>query len=140
MPMVAERENPEQTADLCLQLFSALGVKGVSIQDIETAHRVPSMKPSNRPNAIVCKFVRRLAKDQVMAARTKVGRLKAEELGFAGDINVKYLNIGQFNNSLNSELPTTRDLDKLHSLYDLDLRNMAFDTDQTDNDALFFST
>ena len=57
MPMVAEREHPEQTANLCLQLFSALGVKGVSIQDIDTAHRVPSMKPSNRPNAIVCKFV-----------------------------------------------------------------------------------
>ena len=52
--------------------FSALGVKGVSIQDIDTAHRVPSMKPSNRPNAILCKFVRRLAKDKVMAARKKV--------------------------------------------------------------------
>ena len=93
MPMVAEREHPEQTANLCLQLFSALGVKGVSIQDIDTAHRVPSMKPSNRPNAIVCKFVRRLAKDQVMAARKKVGGLKAKELGFAADINVKCLNI-----------------------------------------------
>ena len=93
MPMVAEREHPEQTANLCLQLFSALGVKGVSIQDIDTAHRVPSMKPSNRPNAIVCKFVRRLAKDQVMVARKKVGGLKAEELGFATDIIVKYLNI-----------------------------------------------
>ena len=65
----------------------------MSIQDINTAHRVPSMKPSNRPNAIVCKFVRRLAKEQVMAARKKVGGLKAEELGFAADINVKYLNI-----------------------------------------------
>ena len=60
MPMVAEREHPEQTVNLCLQLFSALGVKGMSIQDIDTAHRVPSMKPSNRPNAIVCRFVRRL--------------------------------------------------------------------------------
>ena len=93
MPMVAERKHPEQTANLCLQLFSALGVKGVSIQDIDTAHRVPSMKPSNRPNAIVCKFVRRLAKDQVMTARKKVGGLKAEKLGFAADINFKYLNI-----------------------------------------------
>ena len=91
MPMVAEREHPEQTANLCLQLFSALGVKGVSIQDIDTAHRVPSMKPSNRPNAIVCKFVRRLAKDQVMTARKKDGGLKAEQLGFAADINVTYL-------------------------------------------------
>ena len=39
---------------------------------------------------------------------------------------------GQFNNSLNSELPTKQDLDKLH-LFNL---NMAFDTNQTDNDAL----
>ena len=28
IPMVAEREHPEQTANLCLQLFSAFGVKG----------------------------------------------------------------------------------------------------------------
>ena len=41
-------------------------------------------------------------------------------------------------NSLNSELPTRQDLDKLHSLYDLDLFNLylAFDTNQIDNDAL----
>ena len=46
--------------------------------------------------------------------------------------------MGLFNNSLNSELPTKRDLDKLHSLYDLDIFNLniAFDTNQTDNDAL----
>ena len=44
----------------------------------------------------------------------------------------------QFNNSLNSELPTKRDVDKLHSSYDLVLfnLNMTFDTNQTDNDAL----
>ena len=41
----------------------------------------PATTSRNRPNAIVCKFVRRLAKDQVMAARKKVGGLKAEELG-----------------------------------------------------------
>ena len=52
MPMVAEREHPEQTANLCLELFSALGVKGVLIQDIYTAHQVASMKPSDWPNAI----------------------------------------------------------------------------------------
>lgn len=45
---------------------------------------------------------------------------------------------GQFNNSLHSELPTKRELDKLHSLYDLDLFNVniAFDTNQIDNDTL----
>ena len=77
MPMVAEREHPEQTANLCLQLFSALGVKGLLIQDIDTAHQVPSMKPSYWPNAIVYKFVQRLGKDQVMVARKKIGDLQA---------------------------------------------------------------
>ena len=70
MPTAAERERSDQTTNLCLQLFSALGVKGVSISDIDTAHRVSSMKPSNRPNVIICKFLRSLAKDQVMAVRT----------------------------------------------------------------------
>ena len=92
MPMAAECEHPEQTSNLCLRLFPALGVEGVSIQDFDTVHQVLSMKPSNRPNAIVRKFVRRLAKDQVMVARKKGGGLKGEtELGFAADINVKYL-------------------------------------------------
>ena len=93
MPIAAVRERSEQTANLCLQLFSALGVKGVSINDIDTAHRVPSMKPSNRPDAIICKFVRRLARDQVMANRKKVVDIKAEDLGFAAGIDVKHLNI-----------------------------------------------
>ena len=93
MPIAAERARSKQTANLCLQLFSALGVKGVSINDIDIAHRVPSMKPSNLLDAITCKFVRRLAKDQVMAYRKKVGDIKAEDLGFAAGIDVKHLNI-----------------------------------------------
>ena len=37
-----------------------------------------------------------------------------------------------------SELPPKRDLDKLHNIYELDLfnLNMAFDTSQTNKDAL----
>lgn len=94
MPLVAERESSEQTANLCLQLFAALGVKDVSINDIDTAHRVPSRKPSNRrPNAIICKFVWRLAKDKVMAARKKVENLQADQLGFSADVDVTNVNL-----------------------------------------------
>ena len=55
---VTERETSQQTADLCLMLFAALGVElvSVSLKDIDTAHRVPSRVASNRPNAIICKF------------------------------------------------------------------------------------
>ena len=36
---------------------------------IDTGHILPSHTASTRPNAIVCKFVGRLAKEKVMAAR-----------------------------------------------------------------------
>ena len=111
--MVAELEHPEQTAHLCLQLFSALGVKGVSIQDIDIAHQVPSMKPSNQPNAIDWNFVRRLAKDQLMGAGKKVGGLKAEELGFAADINVKHLNSGDLGREALGGVPWVRKCGRL---------------------------
>ena len=62
MPLKAETESPETTANLCLQLFAALGVKDVLLQDIDIAHRVPARRAFSRPNAIICKFVRRLQK------------------------------------------------------------------------------
>lgn len=72
LSLVAERESSEQTANLCLQLFRQMGVKEISINGIDIAHRVPARKPSNRPNAVICKFVRRLAKEKVMTARRAV--------------------------------------------------------------------
>ena len=69
VPSVAERESPQQTANICLKLFAALGVGNVSLSDIDMVHRVPSRAASNTPNAIICKFVHRLAKDNVIANR-----------------------------------------------------------------------
>ena len=91
LPLLAERETSEQTAYLCLQLFAKMGVKDISINDIDTAHRVPSRKPSDRPNAVICKFVRRLAKEKVMAARRTVRNIDAEQLGFSPGIDVSHL-------------------------------------------------
>ena len=92
---VTERETSQQTADLCLMLFAALGVEqvSVSLKDIDTAHRVPSRVASNRPNAIICKFVRRLAREKVMAARRVVSNLNAEDLGFSGEVDVSHINL-----------------------------------------------
>ena len=57
MPLVADQKTSEQTTNLCLQLFTKMGVKDVSINDIDIAHRIPSRKPSQRPNTIICKFI-----------------------------------------------------------------------------------
>ncbi|CAH3040139.1 unnamed protein product, partial [Pocillopora meandrina] len=39
LPLLAAKETTEQTANLCLQLFHQMGVKDVSINDIDIAHR-----------------------------------------------------------------------------------------------------
>ncbi|CAB4032092.1 Hypothetical predicted protein, partial [Paramuricea clavata] len=99
VPAVAERETAQQTADLRIKLFTALGVEDVSISDIDTAHRVPSRLASSRPKAIICKFVRRLAKDKVMAARRAVGKLNAEQLHFKNIIGITETKITNSNES-----------------------------------------
>ena len=93
LPTVAERESPQQTANICLKLFAALGVENVSLSDIDIVHRVPSRVASNRPNAIICKFVRRLAKENVMANRRNVNVLSAVDLGFNSDADVSHINL-----------------------------------------------
>ena len=93
VPTVAEHETAQQTADLCMRLFAASRVEGVSLNDIDTAHRVPSRVASNRPNAIICKFVRRLAREKVMAARRRVSDLNADNLGFSGAVDISHINL-----------------------------------------------
>ena len=82
LPTVAENEISEQTTHLCLKLFSALEVEGVIVSDFVIAHRVPSHTASNRPNAVICKFVRRIAKEKVMAKRNEASNIEATELDF----------------------------------------------------------
>ena len=62
-------------------------VEGVSLNDIDTAHRVLSHVASNRNNAIIWKFVHRLTREKVMAARREVSNLNTEDLGFNGAVD-----------------------------------------------------
>ena len=57
-----------------------MGVKDVSLQDIDIAHRVPQ-RVSHYPDAIICKFVERLAKRKVMAARKESSSVTSKQLG-----------------------------------------------------------
>ena len=91
--MAAEQETSQQTAGLCVKLFAAVGVEDISLSDIDIAHRVPSRVASNRPNAIVCKFVRRLAKEKVMAARRQVDGLDAVQLGLDARAYVSHISL-----------------------------------------------
>ena len=92
MPPTTQNETSDQTVALCLRLFEVLGVEDVSLNDIDIAHRIPSGSASNRPNAIVCKFTRRLAKGKVMAARRRLENLEASQLGFPDDFDISHIN------------------------------------------------
>lgn len=75
MPQEQQTETADQTSKLCIDLFHKIGAE-VTLQDIDIAHRVPSRRPGNHANAIICKFVRRLARENVMAARKKANDLQ----------------------------------------------------------------
>ena len=61
VPLLNKKESAETTTNLCIKLFTAMGVTDVSLQDIDIAHRVQSRRPSQNSSPIICKFVRRLA-------------------------------------------------------------------------------
>lgn len=73
VPELSDREKAEDTSNLCVNLFNKMGAE-VSIRDIDIAHRV-SFRDTSRvgPKPIVCKFIRRLARNEVMSKR-KEGR------------------------------------------------------------------
>ena len=69
LPEKGTNESADETSRICVALFREMGTD-VSINDIDTAHRVPGRNNSSqdpRPKPIICKFVCRLARDKVMA-------------------------------------------------------------------------
>ena len=88
IPQEAETESSEDTTSICLKLFSCIGADSTT-QDIDIAHRVPAKSAqASRPNPIICKFVRRLAKEKVMSARRATNNVVAADLDLTpGSIN-----------------------------------------------------
>ena len=72
VPQENKKETAEETTKLCLKIFKEIGAN-VSVNDIDIAHRVPLRSneeanntiPRAKINPIICKFTRRLAKDDV---------------------------------------------------------------------------
>ena len=62
-----DHESGEATAELCIKLFHAIGATGVTANDIDIAHRVSTRRSDgHHAKPIVCKFIWRLAKEEVM--------------------------------------------------------------------------
>lgn len=92
---VPERLQDDSTASiskLCLNIFKETGAD-VSMYDIDTAHRVPNRNNNGKPKPIVCKFVRRLAKESVMNHRKDACKLNPTSVGLPEDASLSAVRI-----------------------------------------------
>ena len=80
LPESETSESASQTASLCINLFKAAGIE-ISNQDIDIAHRIPTRIATSGPRPIVCKFTRRIMKEQVMNARNEACKVSANSIG-----------------------------------------------------------
>lgn len=85
VPELSDSESAADTSLLCVRLFNAMG-SSVSKQDIDIAHRVP-LRDSSRggPRPIICKFTRRLARNEVMTLSKEANKVSASDVGFDED-------------------------------------------------------
>ena len=92
LPEMKEKESAEETSSLCVKLFREMGAE-VTIHDIDMAHRVPTREAHGGPKPIVCKFVRRLARNKVINLRLESHNLRPANLGFAESVNLSNVRI-----------------------------------------------
>ena len=93
MPELSEQESYSQTSALCVKLFSDMGAD-VSLHDIDIAHRVPQRNATaGAPKPIICKFVRRLSKEAVMARRNDACKANPSSLGFGEGVSLSSVRV-----------------------------------------------
>lgn len=95
VPQTNDRETAKETAEVCIKIFKKIGVK-VSLADIDIAHRVQPRNQNGRRrrgNPIICKFVRRMVRDEVLDARPLTDRLTASDCGLAPDYEMERIGI-----------------------------------------------
>ncbi|PFX13675.1 hypothetical protein AWC38_SpisGene22222 [Stylophora pistillata] len=81
VPQLSQDESSASTSELCDCLFKAIG-SAVSIHDIDTAHRVPTRSNDNGgPRPIICRFIRRLSKDDVMNHKRNASKVAPSAVG-----------------------------------------------------------
>ena len=77
----------QETSDLCVALFNDMGTV-VSLQDLDVAHRVPQRDQDGGPKPIICKFIRRLAKSEVMNHQRDACKVDPCGLGSSVDVSL----------------------------------------------------
>lgn len=77
-------ESAIETTAICVNLFKKLGIE-ISDQDIDISHRVSTRNARAGPRPIICKFSRRIVKEQVMKLRKNACKVRAVDLGLRAE-------------------------------------------------------
>ena len=88
LPESETHESASQTDSLCINLFKTAGIE-ISNQDIDIAHRIPTRIATSGPRPIVCKFTRRIMKEQVMNARNEACKVSANSIGLPSSCSLE---------------------------------------------------
>ena len=97
VPQTDPDEKTSDTVDLCLKVFSGIGAD-VSASDIDIAHRVPTRNQNGRRRQasqllsnppIICKFTRRIIRDDVLSKRRNSNRLLPANFGLQSENDMR---------------------------------------------------
>ena len=90
---LGDSESAVDTSELFVKLFNSMGAQ-VSINDIDIAHRVPFHDTTRGgPKPIICKFTRRLARNQVMAVGKEARKVPAINIGLEEEDDLSNVSI-----------------------------------------------
>ena len=92
IPELNSKESASESSLLCLNLFNEIGAE-VSPHDIDYAHRIPTRTASAGPRPIICKFTRRLAKENVMLRRKDACKTDPTKLGLTNQVSLEAVRI-----------------------------------------------
>ena len=91
VPQAEINEKATDTVELCVKVFAGIGVK-VSPWDIDVAHRVPARTQDGRRRGIlpiICKFTRRMVRDEVLFKRRNCNHLLPATFGLNPENEVR---------------------------------------------------
>ena len=88
LPETNAQESASETSAMCLNLFKAAGVD-ISNHDIDIAHRISTRIATSGPRPVICKFMRRIVKEQVMNKRKDACKISATSIGLPADCSLE---------------------------------------------------
>ena len=65
----------------------------INNQDIDIAHRVPTKQATAGPRPVICKFTRRIVKEEVINLRKEVCKGSAAAIGLSAEFSLRNVNI-----------------------------------------------